>query len=133
MAFEKGRSGNPTGRPRRPRLTGPDQLRADLLRDAPEILKALVEQAKSGDATAARLILDRCLPTLRPQDAPAALPPGVDLSDLAGAPAAVLAALSAGTIGTEQAGALAGVLASLVKVREAVELETRIAALEAKR
>jgi len=134
MAFEKGRSGNPSGRPRSARLPGPDQLRADLLRDeVPAILAALVTQARGGDAQAARLILDRCLPALRPQDPPAPLPPGVDLSDLAGAPAAVLEALSAGTIGTDQAGALAGVLAALVKVRESVELEKRIEALELKR
>ncbi|WP_020505710.1 hypothetical protein [Lamprocystis purpurea] len=49
---------------------------------------------------------------------------------MAGAPTAVLAALSAGTIGTDQAGALAGVMASLVKVREATELEARIIRLE---
>lgn len=127
--FQPGESGNPRGRTPRPR-TGPDRLRANLLRDAPEILKALVEQAKGGDATAAKLVLDRCLPSLRPVAAPVAVPLGDDLTQATGA---VLAALSAGSIGTDQAHDLASVLASLVKVREAVELENRIAALEAKR
>jgi hypothetical protein len=76
--FRPGQTGNPAGRPRRPRLPGPDKLRADLLRDeVPGILIAMVAQAKGGDARAARLILDRCLPALLPQDAPVPLPPGL--------------------------------------------------------
>ena len=46
--FKPGRSGNPAGRPRKPR-TGPDKLRQDLLRQAPEILAKLVELALVGD------------------------------------------------------------------------------------
>jgi hypothetical protein len=130
--FKPGETGNPKGRPRKPKPEGPAKLRADLLRDAPDILAALVEQAKSGDPTAAKLVLDRCLPALRPTDAPLSLPPGVDLSDLAGAPASVLKALAAGALTPTEAATIAGSLSALVKVREFTELESRIAALEQK-
>ncbi|WP_295449633.1 DUF5681 domain-containing protein [uncultured Thiodictyon sp.] len=131
--FQPGETGNPKGRPRKPKPEGPAKLRADLLRDAPDILAALVEQAKSGDPTAARLVLDRCLPALRPTDAPANLPPGIEVSDLTGAPVAVLKALAAGALSPDQAATIAGALSALVKVREFTELESRIAALESRR
>lgn len=127
MKFEKGQSGNPTGRPRG---SGPRaKLRDSLTKDVPEILAALVAQAKAGDVQAARTVLDRCLPSLRPVAAPVV----VDLGqDLANAGAAVLVALSAGDIGTDQAHDLAGVLSALAKIKETTELESRIAALETK-
>ena len=130
MAFQKGVSGNPKGRPPRPK-TGPDKLRSDLLRQAPEILAALVAQAKSGDPQAAKLVLDRCLPALRPTDRPVALPLPDGTADLGEAANAVLGALATGTLTIDQASGMASVLTALTRVREATELEQRIAALEA--
>jgi len=125
--FKPGKSGNPSGRPRKPK-TGPDKLRADLLRQAPEILAALVVQAKIGDPQAAKLVLDRCLPALKPQDRPAPIALGTDLAQ---AGAAVLEALGAGELTPDQAATLAGTIGSLARTAELVEFEKRIAAIEA--
>lgn len=130
MAFQKGVSGNPKGRPPRPK-TGPDKLRSDILRQAPEILAALVAQAKAGDVAAAQAVLSRCLPALRPTDRPVALPLPSGTGDIGEAANAVLGALAGGAMSPDQASTVASVLATLTRVREATELEQRIAALEA--
>lgn len=62
--FEKGMSGNPNGRPRA--QTSAQQLRALISeRDVKDILKSMIEQAKQGDIQAAKLILDKVLPSLK--------------------------------------------------------------------
>jgi hypothetical protein len=130
MAFKKGQSGNPKGRPRG---TGANaRLRQAIARDVPEILTALATAAKAGDVHAARLLLDRVLPTLKAVDAPTPLALGNAPADLDGAATAVLAALSAGLLTPEQASAVAGALSGLVRVRESTELEERIRALESR-
>lgn len=124
--FLPGQSGNPRGRPKRP----DSAARAQIEKAAPEILEAMIGLAKSGDVSAARVLLDRVMPALKAVDAPVVLPPGVDLSDLSGAPVAVLTALGQGALSPDQAGTIAAALAALVRVREATELEARIRALE---
>ncbi|WP_295448238.1 DUF5681 domain-containing protein [uncultured Thiodictyon sp.] len=126
--FKPGASGNPRGR-KPGTLTKAGKLRDAIVKDLPEIVAALVEQAKAGDVQAARLLMDRALPALRPTAAPVAVALGDDLNQASGA---VLAALSDGIVSTDQAADLASVLSALVKVREFTELESRIAALEQK-
>jgi hypothetical protein len=126
MPFKPGVSGNPAGRPRRPRA-GQDALRRDLLRQAPEILAALVEAAKSGDPQAARLILDRCLPPLRPVDRASPIALGDSLTQ---ASAAILAGLAAGTLTIDQGSRLAGIISSLARTQELTETERRLAFVE---
>jgi len=127
MTFRKGESGNPSGRPRKPR-TGPDKLRADLLREAPEILAALVGAAKIGDPAASKLVLDRCLPALRPVDRPAPIALGDDLAE---AGRAILTALGAGALTPDQASSIAATIGSLARTAELIEFEKRLSAIEA--
>ena len=129
--FLPGQSGNPAGK-KPGTLSLPGKLRAALGAEAGEILEAMVAKAKDGDTTAARLILDRVVAPLRATDEPLPLP-STDLSDLSRAPVALLGALSQGTITPAQLNEIAGALASLVRVREATELEARLAALEGQR
>ena len=60
-----------------------------------EILKVVEEQAINGDMTAARLLLERSLPALRPVDTPIVLPIGDSLADVG---RSILEAVSAGRL-----------------------------------
>ena len=71
MKWQTGQSGNPSGR--KPGSGKIDKLRAALGKELPEVLDALVAQAKAGDTAAIRLILERTVPALRPVDAPTVL------------------------------------------------------------
>ena len=57
MPWAPGRSGNPKGRA--PGTGKIDKLRAALAKELPDVLAALVAQAKAGDTGAIRLILER--------------------------------------------------------------------------
>ena len=127
MAFVKGQSGNPKGRPKR--IATHENLRQSIEQHAPEILAALLEQAKAGDTAAAKLLLDRCIPTLRPSDATVTLP---HADTLAGKGEAVIAALSDGELPPDVAAVMMHALQSLAKVIETSELQRRIEALEMK-
>ena len=127
MPWAPGRSGNPRGRA--PGSGKIDKLRAALGKELPEVLDALVAQAKAGDTGAIRLILERTVPALRPVDAPAVLnlPP---VGGLAEQGRAVLAALAAGQLPVNQATGILQGLGNLAKLVELDELEKRVAALE---
>lgn len=127
--FKPGESGNPAGR-KPGTKTKVGKLRDSIEKDLPSIIEALVVSAKAGDTTAAKILLDRCLPALRPVDAPAPLSLGNDPADLGEAVGAVLSALATGGLTPAQGADLASVLASLTRVRESTELEQRVAALE---
>jgi hypothetical protein len=61
--WKPGQTGNPKGRP--PGVSAITRLRESLASDVPEILAALVLAAKGGDVAAAKLILERVLPSLK--------------------------------------------------------------------
>lgn len=129
MKWQSGQSGNPGGR--KPGSGKIDKLRAALAKELPEVLEALIAQAKAGDTGAIKLILERTVPALRPVDAatPLNLPPEAGLAEQG---RAVLAALAAGQLPVNQATGILQSLGSLAKLKELEELERRIAALEQK-
>jgi len=126
--FAPGQSGNPAGR--RPRTDTEQRQREAIRKALPGIVAELISSAQSGDTTAAKLLLERVMPAYKPQDRPAPLALANGTPDLAGAAQAALVGLSSGTLTPDQAGAVAGVLSALVRVKESVELENRVAALE---
>ncbi|UHD17391.1 DUF5681 domain-containing protein [Thiocapsa bogorovii] len=125
--FQKGESGNPRGRP--PGVVSQMKLRASIEKDLPEILAAMVTAAKGGDTTAARLLLDRVLPALKPADQPVTLP--LAGTDLGGDGREIIAAVGASIVTPEQGGRLLAGLGSLSRVIETDELLKRVVALEA--
>jgi polyhydroxyalkanoate synthesis regulator phasin len=126
MAFQKGRSGNPKGRPRGAGKVG--ELRAQIAEHVPNIVKQLIEAALKGDMQAARLLLDRVLPPLRAEDGAIkiSLPDG----SMAGQGEAIIKAAAMGQITPGQASAMTTALAGVARIKEISELEERIAALE---
>ena len=125
--WKKGESGNAAGKPK-----GSGRLQAireHLADDVPEILAALSAMAKQGDPQAARLILERVLPPLKPEECPTpiVLPDGT----LTAQGRAVLAAVAAGSLAPMQGAALLGAIGTLGRIVEIDELATRIEKLEA--
>ena len=62
--FLPGQSGNPNGRPKGTGTIA--KLREAIQDEIPEIIDALVVAAKSGDVSAAKILIDKVIPTLRP-------------------------------------------------------------------
>ena len=126
--WKPGQTGNPKGRP--PGQSEITRLRASLAGDLPEILAGLVMAAKSGDVQAARLILERILPPVKPIEQAVALqlPEGGTLTAKA---SAVLSAAAAGDLAPGQAAQLIAALGTLAKITEIDELAARVAVLEA--
>lgn len=127
--WKRGQSGNPKGRPKGSGLTG--ELRRAIAERVPGIVAGLIAQAEAGDTQAARILLDRVMPALKPA---AAL---VEVQGLASGTAlqraeAALAAAGAGELPPDIASQLVAAIGVLVKIREAEELEARLTALEAR-
>jgi len=102
-------------------------MRQDIGNWVPEVLAALRAQAVAGDVAAAKLLLERALPPLRPQDTPVPLPLGADLGQ---AGKAVLSGLEDGTLTPDEAAKLAGVIGALARSNELVEIERRLSSIE---
>jgi hypothetical protein len=126
--WKKGESGNPKGRTQGSGEIG--RLRASIAAQVPEIIAKLTEQAKAGDSAAARLLLERVLPPVRPAEQPAPIELPTD-GTLAEQGRAVLNAAGAGELAPSQAAQLLAGLGSLAKLIETDELAARVAALEA--
>ena len=127
-AWKPGQSGNPRGRP--PGAGEVAKLRAAIAGKVPAILESLTAAALAGDVQAARLLLERTLPALKPAEQAQALhlPDGT----LTTQGRAVLAAVAAGELAPGQGAALLGAIGTLARVAEVDELARRIEALEGK-
>ena len=125
-AWKPGQSGNPKGRP--PGTGEVAKMRAAITGNVPAILESLTTAALAGDVQAARLLLERALPPVKPveQSHPLSLPDGT-LTDQG---RAVLAAVAAGELAPGQGAALLGAIGTLARVSEVDELARRIEALE---
>ena len=104
-------------------------MRESLAADVPDILSGLVLAAKGGDVQAARLILERVLPTLRPVEQAQEIDLPADGTPTAQG-RAVIAAVAAGEIAPGQGAALLASLGVLVKLNDADELARRIDLIE---
>ena len=125
MAFKKGESGNPAGRPR-----GSVNKNLQMLRAAAEaILPDLIDRAKSGDLEAQKLILDRGIPRLRAVSMPEAMAlPGGTLTDQA---KALVALIAEGNLSTTVAAEIAGIITASARVEEVDQLRDELKTLRA--
>jgi hypothetical protein len=124
--WKPGQTGNPKGRP--PGQSEITTLRKSIMNDAPEILAGLVTAAKAGDVQAARLILERILPPVKPMEQAIELDlAGDTLTDQG---RAVLSAVAAGALAPAQGSQLIAAIGALARVAEIQELTARILKLE---
>ena len=66
--FLPGQSGNPSGRPKGTGSVA--KLREAIQEEMPEIIDAVVSAAKAGDISAAKILIDKVIPTLKPVNSP---------------------------------------------------------------
>lgn len=125
MAFKKGQSGNPAGRPKE--IVTSADLRKRITKDMPEILENLLERAKSGDTAAIKIILDRTHPPLKAQALPITVPTGASLAETGGN---IIDAALEGQIPPDIGSALITALTNQAKITEVDDLIKRIEALE---
>lgn len=125
--FKPGQSGNPAGKPKGTKHAT-TAMREAIAADLPEIIQALATKAKDGDTQAASLLLSRCLPPLRPQSEPEAIP--VDGDGLAARADAIAAASLRGEISPTTAAELMAMLNAQARVLEVADLNERISRLE---
>jgi len=123
--FQPGQSGNPNGRPKD--KTPATLLRKSIADEMPDILKTLVNLAKEGDVQAAKVLLDRICPPLKPQALPIALPVNGELSEQGGE---IIKATLAGHIPPDIGSQLITALENQAKLIETSDLIKRIEILE---
>jgi Family of unknown function (DUF5681) len=128
--FQPGKSGNPTGKRKgtRHRVTLlAEKLMAD---DTEAVVHAVVKAAKTGDMTAARLVLDRIAPARKGRPVSFPLPTIETTADVTTALSAVVASMASGALTPDEATTVASVIEVKRKAIEMQVLENRIVALE---
>jgi hypothetical protein len=100
-------------------------------KDASDISRAVVKAAKKGNMTAVRLIWDR-IPVGKGRPLRLELPEATTAKGVAAAVAVLIGLMSAGQVSPDEAATVAGVLEVRRRAIETMEIEARLAALEAK-
>ena len=123
--FKTGISGNPKGRPKN--KTPATLLRKSIINDMPEIILKLVEQAKNGDTMASKILLDRCVPSLKQHAMPINLPVNGNLAEQGNE---IIRATLSGNIPPDIGSQLITALANQCKLIELQELTLRLDRIE---
>lgn len=127
MAFKKGQSGNPKGRPKDTRTA---ELRALLRSHSQALVGKAKDMALDGDATAMRLCLERVLPPLKTKDEPVTVKGLNGSASLVEQGQSIINALAAGELSPTDAATLMQTVATQARIVEVDELERRVAVLE---
>ena len=125
--FKPGQSGNPAGRPKGKPLKA-TELRKAISEAMPEIIQGLIDAAKLGDISAATVLLNRCVPALKPEALAVNLPVKETLTDQS---SEIIKATMGGKIPADIGSQLLSALANQAKIIEIDDLIKRIEALEA--
>lgn len=131
--FPKGRSANPAGRPPGSKNVAQAALDAIGTNAAQDLLKSVIEKAKEGDMTAARIILDRVWPASKGRHVTFTMPKISGAADVARAVGGILEAVASGLLTVEEGQGLASILETQRKALELTEIEQRLTELENQR
>ena len=131
--WQPGQSGNPKGRPRGSRNRVTIVALAAMEEGADAIARKVVDMAKEGDMSAARLVIERLVPSAKERPIFLTLPETSTASGIAAAQQAILQAVAAGDLLPGEGTTLAGIVEARRKAVETLELEQRISALETRK
>jgi hypothetical protein len=130
QAWKPGQSGNPKGKPYGTRNKATQMVLSLMEGGAEEITKAVLDAAKAGDLSAAKMVLERLAPPMRERPINIDLPDTSTAQGCADAANAVLQAVGVGDLLPGEGMALSGIVENRRRSIETLELESRIAALE---
>ena len=129
MPFVKGVSGNKSGRPKN-RPDKRNHLRDMLLPHTPKLIEQVIKQAMQGDMVAAKAVLDRVLPILRPVQAAEQININLKGTTPVDQSREILQAATKGELNLDAALQLIQGITATVKLNEMASIEERLQALE---
>jgi hypothetical protein len=124
--FGPGNPGRPKGARHKTTILAEKLMQAD----AEEVVKAVLTAAKSGDMTAARIVLDRLCPARKDNPVSFSLPKIESAADAVSAHSAILEAVVAGEITPGEAAEVSKLIDGFVKTLELAEIDERLKRLE---
>ena len=127
--FQKGRSGNPNGRPKGSRNAATLAVEVLLDGQAQALTQKAIEMALAGDPVAMRLCLERIYPARKDRPVTFQLPPITSARDAADIMAAVANAVATGHITPSEAAELGKVIDSYVRAYQTAEMDERVTSL----
>lgn len=131
MTWKPGQSGNPAGR--RKSEHGRALLREQIAEALPAVIKKLIALAKAGDVQAARTLLERVLPPVRPEASLIELPEVAAAEGFTARTEALIKAAVNGEVAPDVAARLLAGVAQAARTAEIDDIAKRIAAIELER
>ena len=128
--FQKGKSGNPNGRPKGSRNAATLACEALLDGQAEALTQKAIQMALSGDPVAMRICMDRLCPGRKDRPVSFPLPPITCARDAPEIISAIAAAVTSGDITPSEASEIAKLIDSYVKAYQTAELDERVARVE---
>ena len=129
--FQKGQSGNPSGRPKGARNKATLAMETLLDGETDRLARKAVEMALAGDTTALRLCLERIMPPRKDRPVMFTLPKLETAGDAVKATAALVEAVALGDITPGEASDLSKLVDGFTKAVELHEIQQRLDRLEA--
>src|SRR5437660_2740516 len=126
--FQKGKSGNPFGRPAGSRNKATLALEQLLDGEGDRLMRKAVELALAGDVGALRLCLERIVPPRRDRVVRFKLPELSSIGTASSAVKAMIEAVAAGDLSPMEANDLSALVMAFVKAVETTEFEARLKA-----
>ena len=128
--FEKGKSGNPAGKPKGTRHRTTIAVEKLLQGEADELTRKAIELALAGDVTALRLCLERIAPARKDAPVNFDMPEMKSAADAAAAVGSILDNVASGHLSPDEARSIAPLIETYRKTLETEDLERRISELE---
>lgn len=129
--WPKGTSGNPAGKRKGTRHRATLLMEKLLAADAEAVVAVVIDAARMGDMTAARIVIDRLLPPAKDRPVVIELPDTSTATGCEAAQAAIVAAVAAGSVTPSEGAAISELIEARRRAIETSELVRRMEAIEA--